>query len=109
MRDKQQIKDVKPRLRYVYTCEKGLNRGNTYETNKRSKNLSQDFLAIACVRKPNHTYTGFNLHIDACGIHAQGCLKPQPINKLAEKQSGNKNPNSNNQTCSEHERTVKLT
>ena len=37
MRDKQQTKHVKQRLRYVYTQEKGLNRGKIYETNKPNK------------------------------------------------------------------------
>ena len=37
MRDEQQIKHVKQRIRYMCTYEKGLNRGKTYETNKPNK------------------------------------------------------------------------
>ena len=37
MRDKQQIKHVKQRLRYVYTYENGSNRDKICETNKPNK------------------------------------------------------------------------
>ena len=37
MRDKQKIKHMKQRLRYVYTYEKGLNRGKLCEASKPKK------------------------------------------------------------------------
>ena len=61
----------------------------------------------ACICRPIPTCTGFDLRTYACGIRAQGCSKPQPRNKLAKKQSKNENPNSNNQTCSEHKKNYK--
>ena len=61
----------------------------------------------ACVHRPNPSYVGFDQHTHACGIRAQGCLKPQPRNKLAKKHIRNENPNSNNQKCSEHKKNYK--
>ena len=52
-------------------------------------------------------HAGFDLRTHAYDIHAQGCSKPQPRNKLAEKQSIIENPNSNNQTCPKHKENYK--
>ena len=99
----------------MYTYEKGLNRGNHMkQPMKQSKKPKLRFLGNglciqteACMHKPNPKYAGFNLRTHACGRCTQGCSKPQPKNKLAEKQGKNKNPNSNNQTCLEHKKNYK--
>ena len=115
MRDKQQINHVKQRLKYMYTYEKGLNRGNQMkQPMKQSKKPELRFLGNglrtqieAYVRRQNPKYVGFDPRVHACGIHVQGCSKPQPKNKLAKKQRKNKNPNSNNQTGSKHKKNYK--
>ena len=77
MRDKQQIKHVKQGLRYMYTYEKGLNKGKICEKNKPNKirNPNQGFWAYACVSRQRPAYVGFNLRTHAYDMHVWDCSK----------------------------------
>ena len=73
----QQIKHVNQRLRYVYTYEKGLNKGKTCEACKPNniRDLNQGFWASAYVRNQRPANTGFNLRTHAYGMRAWDLFK----------------------------------
>ena len=93
---------MKQRLRYIYSYEKGLNRGKICEKNKPNK---IEIRIRVSGQMPTYPNRGLRTH--AYDMHVWDCSKTLTQKQETEKQSRNKNPNSNNQTCSKHKKNYK--